>query len=232
MRGRPGRGRGRGRRPQSVATNSGDDTVPAPGGQHSPAPMDTTPPADTIPPAEAAVPSVDMAASDSASSSGSGLVSRRDRGHRRQRQQGQQRQQHQQRQQRQQQQQQQQGRAGQQAAERAHRAAARAASRPGLPGGWAHPALYRYVLEHCQLEYGWQEDLAADIKRTVDSFANRAHAQLLSWVAELEPAVHSADNLPAELRAALRGHFAVCLPQATASTYGPGDEAGGPQPST
>jgi hypothetical protein len=92
--------------------------------------------------------------------------------------------------------------------------------------------LYRYVLEHCQLEYGWQEDLAADIKRTVDSFANRAHAQLLSWVAELEPAVHSADNLPAELRAALRGHFAVCLPQATACTYGPGDEAGGSQPST
>ncbi len=81
-----------------------------------------------------------------------------------------------------------------------------------LPGGWTHPALYRYVLEHCQLEYGWQEDLAADIKRTVDSFANRAHAQLLSWVAELEPAVHSADNLPAELRAALRGHFAVYVP--------------------
>ncbi len=44
--------------------------------------------------------------------------------------------------------------------------------------------------------------------------------------------VHSADNLPAELRAALRGHFAVCLPQATAPTYGPGDEAGGSQPST
>jgi hypothetical protein len=90
---------------------------------------------------------------------------------------------------------------------------------------------FGYVLEYCQLEYGWQEDLAADIKRTVESFANKAHAQLLSWVAGLQPEVHSADNLPVELRAALRGHFAVRLPQATASTYGPGGEAGGSQPS-
>jgi hypothetical protein len=87
------------------------------------------------------------------------------------------------------------------------------------------------MLEYCQLEYGWQEDLAADVKRAVESFANKAHAQLLSWVADLYPAIHSAD-LPAELRAALRGHFAVCLPKASASNYGPGGEAGGSQPST
>jgi hypothetical protein len=49
------------------------------------------------------------------------------------------------------------------------------------------------MLEYCQLEYGWQEDLAADVKRAVESFANKAHAQLLSWVADLYPAIHSAD---------------------------------------